>query len=128
MVAAVESKSKKSKQVPEETIYDSPNEDVEVEEEKEDSKKGAAKAGDGIKKNSSSGTSLRKSSRSKSNLNLPIEIPQTAVAMSASTASVDRSPSASEQPLQSILKKRASTKTSTSKLTRTQVIDINMTK
>ena len=46
MVAAVESKSKKSKQVPEETIYDSPNEDVEVEEEKEDSKKGAAKAGD----------------------------------------------------------------------------------
>ncbi len=77
---------------------------------------------------SSSGTSLRKSSRSKSNLNLPVEIPQTAVAMSASTASVDRSSSASEQPLQSILKKRASTKTSTSKLKRTQVIDINMTK
>jgi hypothetical protein len=48
--------------------------------------------------------------------------------MSASTASVDRSSSASEQPLQSILKKRASTKTSSSKLTRTQVIDINMTK
>jgi hypothetical protein len=52
VVAAVESKSKKSKQVPEELIYDSPNEDVEVEEEKDDSKKGAAKAGDGIKKKS----------------------------------------------------------------------------
>jgi hypothetical protein len=70
---------------------------------------------------STSGTSLRKSSRSKSNLNLATEPVPVAPSTSLQASSIDRSSSASEQPIQSILKRRASTKTSTSKLKRAQV-------